>query len=448
MSLLYYVTYCVILSYAFLLFQFSIIMIFLKEVVIMKMDDTIFLFLCTLLVWIMTPGLSLFYGGLVQSKNVLNTVMQSMAAMVVVTFTWVVLGFSLSFGTGNALIGNFDLIGLQHVGFAVNDQLSPHIPFALFMLFQMMFCTIAVSILSGSIAERMKFFPFIIFIFLWVILIYSPVAHWVWGGGWIQQLGALDYAGGTVVHITSGLSGLILAIMIGNGKKIEKIKPHNLLITLIGGILVWIGWYGFNTGSAYTLNDVALTSFVNTIIAASGGAFSWLVVEYCITKKLSLLGLLSGVLAGLVAITPAAGYVSYFSAFIISFAGGIVCYLVINVIKVKYKYNDTLDAFGIHGAGGIVGAILTGVFQSQHVNNDVSNGLIYTGDVHSVLIQILAVIVVLCYTIVLTWIIGKILQKIMPIATTEEEDKAGLDQLVHGEKAYFYGELNKLNKRY
>lgn len=448
MSLLYYVTYCVILSYAFLLFQFSIIMIFLKEVVIMKMDDTIFLFLCTLLVWIMTPGLSLFYGGLVQSKNVLNTVMQSMAAMVIVTFTWVVLGFSLSFGTGNALIGNFDLIGLQHVGFAVNDQLSPHIPFALFMLFQMMFCTIAVSILSGSIAERMKFFPFIIFIFLWVILIYSPVAHWVWGGGWIQQLAALDYAGGTVVHITSGLSGLILAIMIGNGKKIEKIKPHNLLITLIGGILVWIGWYGFNTGSAYTLNDVALTSFVNTIIAASGGAFSWLVVEYCITKKLSLLGLLSGVLAGLVAITPAAGYVSYFSAFIISFAGGIVCYLVINVIKVKYKYNDTLDAFGIHGAGGIVGAILTGVFQSQHVNNDVSNGLIYTGDVHSVLIQILAVIVVLCYTIVLTWIIGKILQKIMPIATTEEEDKAGLDQLVHGEKAYFYGELNKLNKRY
>lgn len=448
MSLLYYVTYCVILSYAFLLFQFSIIMIFLKEVVIMKMDDTIFLFLCTLLVWIMTPGLSLFYGGLVQSKNVLNTVMQSMAAMVIVTFTWVVLGFSLSFGTGNALIGNFDLIGLQHVGFAVNDQLSPHIPFALFMLFQMMFCTIAVSILSGSIAERMKFFPFIIFIFLWVILIYSPVAHWVWGGGWIQQLGALDYAGGTVVHITSGLSGLILAIMIGNGKKIEKIKPHNLLITLIGGILVWIGWYGFNTGSAYTLNDVALTSFVNTIIAASGGALSWLVVEYCITKKLSLLGLLSGVLAGLVAITPAAGYVSYFSAFIISFAGGIVCYLVINVIKVKYKYNDTLDAFGIHGAGVIVGAILTGVFQSQHVNNDVSNGLIYTGDVHSVLIQILAVIVVLCYTIVLTWIIGKILQKIMPIATTEEEDKAGLDQLVHGEKAYFYGELNKLNKRY
>lgn len=218
MSLLYYVTYCVILSYAFLLFQFSIIMIFLKEVVIMKMDDTIFLFLCTLLVWIMTPGLSLFYGGLVQSKNVLNTVMQSMAAMVIVTFTWVALGFSLSFGTGNALIGNFDLIGLQHVGFAVNDQLSPHIPFALFMLFQMMFCTIAVSILSGSIAERMKFFPFIIFIFLWVILIYSPVAHWVWGGGWIQQLGALDYAGGTVVHITSGLSGLILAIMIGNGK--------------------------------------------------------------------------------------------------------------------------------------------------------------------------------------------------------------------------------------
>lgn len=414
----------------------------------MKMDDTIFLFLCTLLVWLMTPGLSLFYGGLVQSKNVLNTVMQSMTAIIIVTFTWITFGFSLSFGTGNRFIGNFDFIGLQHVGFAINHDLSPHIPFALFMLFQMMFCTIAVSILSGSIAERMKFFPYIIFIFIWVLIIYSPVAHWVWGGGWIQQLGALDYAGGTVVHITSGVSGLILAIMLGNGKKIEKIQPHNLIITLIGGILVWMGWYGFNTGSAFTLNDVALTSFVNTVIAASGGAFSWLVFEYIFTKKLSLLGLLSGVLAGLVAITPAAGYVNYLSAYLISFIGGIACYIIINIIKVKYKYNDTLDAFGIHGVGGIVGAILTGVCQSQHINSDITDGLIYSGNFHVVTTQTIAVIVVVLYTIIMTWAIGIILKKLMPMATTEEEDKTGLDELVHGEKAYFYGELNKLRKRY
>lgn len=446
--MLYLVTNCVILSYSFLPILKCIIMIFSKEVVIMKMDDTIFLFLCTLLVWLMTPGLSLFYGGLVQSKNVLNTVMQSMAAMIIVTFIWITVGFSLSFGTGNQVIGDFEFIGLQHVGFVINEQLSPHIPLALFMLFQMMFCTIAISILSGSIAERMKFIPFIIFILVWVVLIYSPVAHWVWGGGWIQQLDALDYAGGTVVHITSGVSGLILAIMLGKNKDTEKIQPHNLLITLIGGILVWIGWYGFNTGSAYAFNNIALISFVNTVIAASGGAFSWLVIEYIMTRKLSLLGLLSGVLAGLVAITPAAGYVNYVNAYIISMIGGVVCYIVINVIKEKYKYNDTLDAFGIHGAGGVVGAVLTGVFQSKEVNPDIINGFIYNGHLHTVLIQLSAVVVVVIYTIVLTWIIGKVLQKYTPLAITKEENERGLDQLVHGEKAYFYGELNKLNKRY
>lgn len=325
---------------------------------------------------------------------------------------------------------------------------EPHIPFALFMLFQMMFCTIAVSILSGSIAERMRFIPFTIFIFIWVIMIYSPVAHWVWGGGWIQQLDALDYAGGTVVHITSGVSGLVLAIMIGHGKKVEKLQPNNLLITLIGGIFVWIGWYGFNTGSAFTLNDIAVISFVNTIIAASGGAFSWLILEYFSNKKLSLLGLLSGVLSGLVTITPAAGFVNYLSAYIISMIGGIACYFVVNSIKEKLRYNDTLDAFGIHGVGGVIGAILTGVFQSHKVNKDILDGLIYTGHLHTIWIQCIAVIVVVLYSIIITFIIGKTLSIFMSLATTVEEDKTGLDQLVHGEKAYFYGELNKLHKRY
>ena len=235
-------------------------MMFLKEVVSMNMNDTIFLFLCTLLVWLMTPGLSLFYGGLVQSKNALNTVMQSMVAIVIVTFVWIMIGFSLSFDGGSQWIGGLKFLGLHHVGFETSKTLSPHIPLSLFMLFQMMFCTIAVSILSGSIAEKMRFIPYLIFVSLWVLLIYSPVAHWVWGGGWISKIGAIDYAGGTVVHITSGVSGLVLGIMIGIGKKKEKHTPHNLLITLIGGILVWLGWYGFNVGSAFTFDHIAMIS--------------------------------------------------------------------------------------------------------------------------------------------------------------------------------------------
>ena len=248
------------------------------------------------------------------------------------------------------------------------------------MLFQLMFCTIAVSILSGSIAEKMKFIPYLIFVFLWVILVYSPVAHWVWGGGWIDELGAIDYAGGTVVHITSGVSGLVLAIMIGAGKNFDKRPPHNLIITLIGAILVWVGWYGFNVGSALTFDSIAMTSFVNTVIAASAGALGWSVMEHIMKKTTSLIGMLSGMLAGLVAITPAAGFVGYMSAIIIALIGGICCYFAINYIKVKLKYNDALDAFGIHGIGGVVGAILTGVFQSHKVNESVTNGLAFGGE--------------------------------------------------------------------
>ncbi|MDN6630366.1 MAG: ammonium transporter, partial [Staphylococcus equorum] len=292
----------------------------------MNMNDTLFLFLCTLLVWLMTPGLSLFYGGLVQSKNVLNTVMQSMSAIVVVTFAWVILGFSLSFGPGNTIIGDFTYLGLKQVGFNTQDDIATHIPIALFMLFQLMFCTIAVSILSGSIAEKMKFIPYLIFVFLWVLLVYSPVAHWVWGGGWIHKLGAIDYAGGTVVHITSGVSGLVLALMIGAGKNFDKRPPHNLIITLVGGILVWVGWYGFNVGSALTFNDIAMTSFVNTVLAASAGSLGWLLIEYIMKKTTSLIGMLSGMLAGLVAITPSAGFVDYMSAIAIALIGGVSCY--------------------------------------------------------------------------------------------------------------------------
>lgn len=412
----------------------------------MNMNDTLFLFLCTLLVWLMTPGLSLFYGGLVQSKNVLNTVMQSISAIVVVTFAWVILGFSLSFGPGNTIIGDFTYLGLKQVGFNTQDDIATHIPIALFMLFQLMFCTIAVSILSGSIAEKMKFIPYLIFVFLWVLLVYSPVAHWVWGGGWIHKLGAIDYAGGTVVHITSGVSGLVLALMIGAGKNFDKRPPHNLIITLVGGIFVWVGWYGFNVGSALTFNDIAMTSFVNTVLAASAGSLGWLLIEYIMKKTTSLIGMLSGMLAGLVAITPSAGFVDYMSAIVIALIGGVSCYFAINYIKVKLKYNDALDAFGIHGIGGIIGAILTGVFQSHKVNDEIVNGLLYGGNLQTVWAQLIAVFVTVVFSGCLTFLIAKGITLFSALGTDKVEEVNGLDYVVHGERAYFSGELNKFNK--
>lgn len=421
---------------AFLLLKNSASMMFFKGVSQMNMNDTLFLFLCTLLVWLMTPGLSLFYGGLVQSKNVLNTVMQSMVAIVIVTFAWLLVGFSMSFSTGNILIGDFDYIGLQHVGFSTHEGLSPHIPFALYMLFQLMFCTIAVSILSGSVAEKMRFIPYIIFVFLWVIVVYSPVAHWVWGGGWIHRLGAIDFAGGTVVHITSGVSGLVLAILIGAGKNFDKRPPHNLIITLLGGIFVWFGWYGFNVGSALTFNHIAMVTFVNTVLAASAGAFGWGFIEYCMTKKMSLIGMLSGMLSGLVAITPAAGYVDYMSAIVIALIGGVSCFFAINYIKVKLRYNDALDAFGIHGIGGVVGAILTGVFQSHKINEGITDGLIHGGGILPVTVQLVAVIMTILFSAAMTLMIAKIIAIFCNLEADEMEEQQGFDVLVHGENAY------------
>lgn len=314
------------------------------------------------------------------------------------------------------------------------------------MLFQLMFCTIAVSILSGSIAEKMKFIPYLIFVFLWVLLVYSPVAHWVWGGGWIHKLGAIDYAGGTVVHITSGVSGLVLALMIGAGKNFDKRPPHNLIITLVGGILVWVGWYGFNVGSALTFNDIAMTSFVNTVLAASAGSLGWLLIEYIMKKTTSLIGMLSGMLAGLVAITPSAGFVDYMSAIAIALIGGVSCYFAINYIKVKLKYNDALDAFGIHGIGGIIGAILTGVFQSHKVNDEIVNGLLFGGNLQTVWAQLIAVFVTVVFSGCLTFLIAKGITLFSALGTDKVEEVNGLDYVVHGERAYFSGELNKFNK--
>lgn len=398
--------------------------------------DTILLFLCTLLVWIMTPGLALFYGGLVQSKNVLNTSMHSISAIVVVTFTWVLVGFSFSFGGSNLWLGDFSFAGLNNVGFEPNADFSETIPFALFMLFQLTFCTIAVSILTGSVAERMKFGPFLVFMALWVAFVYSPVAHWVWGEGWIHSIGAIDFAGGTVVHISSGVSGLVLALLLGSRKPEAKNKPHNLVITMIGAILVWFGWFGFNTGSALTFDSIAMSAFVNTVLASTAGIAGWILVERLTTKKVSIFGTLSGMLAGLVVITPAAGFVTYSGAFILGILGGAICFFAITKLKAMLNYDDALDAFGLHGIGGIVGAIGTGVFQNAAIDPSIPNGLLAGGGLMPVVAQIIAVSATIIFSAVMTFLIAKVISIFITLRTDEKEELEGLDNVIHGEKAY------------
>nr|WP_271397564.1 ammonium transporter [Salinicoccus roseus] len=400
--------------------------------------DTIFIFLCTLLVWLMTPGLALFYGGLVQSKNVLNTSMHSLAAIVVVTFVWVGLGFSLSFGGSNLFIGDLSYIGLTGVGYEANAAFSETIPFALYMLFQLTFCTIAVSILTGSVAERMKFGPFLLFMALWVILVYSPVAHWVWGGGWIHSIGAIDFAGGTVVHISSGVSGLVLALMLGSRKPDNKKPPHNLVITMVGAILVWFGWFGFNTGSALTFDAIAMSAFANTVLASTAGIAGWVLVERLMKGKVSLIGTLSGMLAGLVAITPAAGFVTYGGAMALGLLGGAICFFAITKLKVLLNYDDALDAFGLHGIGGIVGAIGTGILQTSAVNPGIADGLLSGGGVTPVLAQLAAVSATILFSAVMTYGIAKGISLFTTLRTDEKEELDGLDVVIHGEKAYEY----------
>lgn len=402
----------------------------------MNIIDVVFMFVCTLLVWLMSPGVALFYGGMVQSKNVLNTVMHSIISIAIVTIIWAIIGFSLAFGNDNLFIGDLSFSILNNVGFNIENNVIGNLPIALYMLFQLTFCILSVSILTGSIAERIKFFPFILFVALWTICVYSPVAHWVWGRGWIHKIGALDFAGGTVVHISSGVSGLILALLLGSRKPENKKPPHNLIVTMTGGIFIWLGWFGFNTGSAFTFDHIAMISFVNSALASSSGIIGWVLLEYIYKKQVSVVGTFSGMISGLVGITPAAGFVDNMSALLIGFLTGLICYCSINYLKVKFKYDDALDAFGIHGIGGIIGAILTGVFQNKQVNEAVSNGLLWSGDLKPVLVQVVAVIATIIYSSVVTFVIANVINYFISLRTDEKEELQGLDSIVHGESAY------------
>ena len=334
-----------------------------------KLDtgDTAWILVSTALVLLMTiPGLALFYGGMVRKKNVLSTMAHSFVAAAVVSIVWVVIGYTLAFSEGNAFVGGLDKIMLAGI---TTDALSGTIPEILFVIFQMTFAIITVAIISGSIAERMKFSAFIAFITIWVIVVYAPITHWVWGGGWLGNDGALDFAGGTVVHINSGVAGLVAAYMLGKrmGLGRESMAPHNLTLTVIGASLIWVGWFGFNGGSALGANGSAGYALVVTQVAAAAAAISWLVVEKIVRGKASVLGGASGAVAGLVVITPAAGFVTVSGALIMGLIGGVVCFWGITALKRALKADDSLDAFGLHGVGGIVGAILTAFFASEFI---------------------------------------------------------------------------------
>lgn len=392
--------------------------------------DSAWILTSTALVLLMTiPGLALFYGGMVRKKNVLSTMAHSFVAAAVVSIVWVVIGYTLAFGEGNAFIGSLDKFMLSGI---TTEALSGTIPEILFVIFQMTFAIITVAIISGSIAERMKFGAFIAFITLWVILVYAPITHWVWGGGWLGSDGALDFAGGTVVHINSGVAGLVAAYMLGSrmGLGRESMAPHNLTLTVVGASLLWVGWFGFNGGSALGANGSAGYALVVTQVAAAAATISWLITEKIARGKASVLGGASGAVAGLVVITPAAGFVTVGGALAMGLIGGVVCFWGITALKRMLKADDSLDAFGLHGVGGIVGAILTAFFASEFIMGDGAP----TNVIHQLWVQIEGVLATIAYSAILTFIILKVIDLIIGIRVSSDDERMGLDLSQHGER--------------
>jgi Amt family ammonium transporter len=400
--------------------------------------DTAWVLIAAAMVMLMTPGLAFFYGGLVRQKNVLSTLMHSFFILALISVQWALWGYSLSFGpTVGGFIGNLDWVGLQGVGIEPNADYAATIPHAAFMIFQMMFAVITPALISGAFAERKRFGAFAIFALAWATLVYAPVAHWVWGvGGWIRTMGALDFAGGTVVHITSGVSALVCALVLGKrlGYGKESMQPHNATLTLLGTGLLWFGWFGFNAGSSLGANGLAASAFVTTHVAAAAGMLAWLAASWIRHRKASVLAASAGAVAGLVGITPAAGFVTPMAAIFIGLSAGAVCFWVTEYV-VRGRIDDALDVFGVHGVGGIVGALLTGVFATKTVNAAGADGLLY-GNPQQLITQIVAVLVVAAYAAVVTFVLLKIIDATIGIRVSEAEENEGLDASQHGESAY------------
>jgi Amt family ammonium transporter len=391
--------------------------------------DTAWMLVSSALVLVMLPGLALFYGGMVRAKNVLSTTMHTFAAMAIIGVQWVVLGYTLAFGGAGPFIGSLDNLFL---GGIAPDSLTGTIPTYVFVMFQGMFAIITPALISGALAERMKFSTYCVFILLWGILVYDPLAHWVWGPeGWLLKMGALDFAGGTVVHLSSGISALVLALFLGRrrGYPHERMAPHNLPMTLLGAGLLWFGWFGFNAGSALTAGGGAALAFTTTQTAAAAGALGWMLVEWIKAGKPSALGAASGVVAGLVVITPAAGFVTPAWALVMGLLAGVVCYGGV-MLKHKLGYDDSLDAFGVHGVGGAFGAVATGVFATVG-----ATGLI-AGNAHQLLVQLIGVVAAGAYAVAVTAILLVVLRATMGLRVTDEEERMGLDQTAHSESGY------------
>ena len=400
--------------------------------------DTAWMLASTALVMIMLPGLALFYGGLVRRKNVLSTIMHSFFGLALVSVVWVVVGFSLAFGpdvNGWGLIGNLDYVGFINVGLTPSPVYATTIPFILFGAFQLMFAAITPALITGAFAERKRFGAFVLFTVLWSLLVYSPIAHWVWStGGWLFKAGALDFAGGTVVHISSGVSALIVAILIGkramNG---DSSEPHDVPMTVLGAGLLWFGWFGFNAGSALSAGSLAASAFVVTNTAAAAATLTWVGASYLRTRKVSVVGAACGSVAGLVAITPASGFVNTGAALFIGFVAGGLCYSA-TLLRARSTVDDALDVFAVHGVGGMFGALATGVFATSAVQ-EAYKGLV-DGNAGQVGTQLLAVGAVIGYAVVATFIIVKIVGFILGLRVTSSQEESGLDLAVHGEAAY------------
>lgn len=390
--------------------------------------DTAWMMVSSALVMLMLPGLALFYGGMVQRKNVLSSLMHSFGPLAVVGLQWIAIGYSLSFGGGNWFIGDFTQLFLAGTG--VESQ-TGSIPTYIFVMFQGMFAIITPALISGAIAERMKFSTYLVFVLLWSFLVYDPITHWIWGGGWLAKLGVMDFAGGMVVHLSAGVSSLAIAFLIGkrHGYPSEMFVPHNLTMTLLGVGLLWFGWFGFNAGSALAANANAALAFTTTMVAACAAAFAWMMMEWWLLKRPSALGLASGIVAGLGSVTPASGFITPGWALLLGLVAGVACYYGVR-IKYKLGYDDSLDVVGVHGVGGVWGTLATGLFASVG-----GQGLFY-GHAAQVGIQIVGIVSVGVYCIVLTYIIAYVLDKTMGLRVTEEEEWAGLDKELHGEVGY------------
>jgi Amt family ammonium transporter len=406
----------------------------------MNSGDTAWVLACAALVFIMTPGVALFYGGMARRKNILSILMQCFIIMCLISLQWIIYGYSLSFGpdAGHGILGDLGWVGLKNVSLQPNPDYSKSIPHLAFMIFQAMFAIITPALIVGAFAERIKFSAFTILTLLWATFVYDPIAHWVWStGGWLKNLGALDFAGGIVVHVSSGVSALIMALLIGKRLGYEKqaFTPHNLPLTVLGGALLWFGWFGFNAGSALEAGGIAANAFVTTNTSAAAAGLTWALIEWRQHGAPTVLGTVTGAVAGLVAITPACGFVSPSSAIAIGVLVSVFSYLAITVLKPRLGYDDSLDVFGVHGIGGMWGTLATGLFAEGAINEAGANGLLF-GNTKLFLVQGLYLVVCVTYAAAMTWILFKVVDALFIMRVAREDEMVGLDLTQHHEAAY------------